>query len=51
MNRFERGKFDPAASSYSEILQAFPDDPVAKAMLRSLPRTFSPTCRQDSRMG
>jgi Adenylate and Guanylate cyclase catalytic domain len=35
-NCFEQGEFDAAASLYREILQVFPNDPVAKAMLRDL---------------
>jgi hypothetical protein len=30
---FERGEFDQAARRYEEILDAFPGDPVAKALL------------------
>jgi adenylate cyclase len=34
--RFERGEFAAAADRYREILQLFPNDPVAIAMLRAL---------------
>ena len=33
---FERGEFAAAADRYHEILQRFPNDPVAKAMLSSM---------------
>jgi Tetratricopeptide repeat len=35
-NFAERGEFDVAADHYREILQRFPNDPVAKAMLHDL---------------
>jgi hypothetical protein len=41
-NYFDRDAFDEAASGYHEILQAFPDDPVAKAMLRGLSPDLQP---------
>jgi adenylate cyclase len=34
---FERGEFAAAAAHYREILQVFPNDPVAMEMLRGLP--------------
>jgi adenylate cyclase len=39
---FERGEFAAAAGRYREILQLFPNDPVAKAMLRDLPAGLQP---------
>jgi class 3 adenylate cyclase/ABC-type nitrate/sulfonate/bicarbonate transport system substrate-binding protein len=36
-NFVQRGEFDVAADHYREILQRFPNDPVAKAMLHDLP--------------
>jgi hypothetical protein len=38
---FERGDVAGAARHYREILQLFPDDPVA-VMLRDLPRNLQP---------
>ena len=35
-NFLEQGEFDAAASVYREILQLFPNDPVAKEMLRDM---------------
>jgi adenylate cyclase len=32
-SHFERGEFDKAARRYREILQAFPQDPVATSLL------------------
>jgi adenylate cyclase len=39
---FERGDVAGAARHYREILQLFPDDPVATAMLRDLSRNLQP---------
>jgi class 3 adenylate cyclase/ABC-type nitrate/sulfonate/bicarbonate transport system substrate-binding protein len=39
---FERGDVAGAARHYREILQLFPDDPVATVMLRDLPRNLQP---------
>jgi class 3 adenylate cyclase len=41
-NYFEQGALDEAASGYREILQVFPNDPVAKAMLRGLSPSVQP---------
>ncbi len=41
-NYFEQGEFDAAANGYREILQAFPDDPVATAMLCGLSPNLQP---------
>jgi class 3 adenylate cyclase/ABC-type nitrate/sulfonate/bicarbonate transport system substrate-binding protein len=41
-NYFEQGAFDEAASGYRKILQAFPDDPVAKTMLSGLSPNLQP---------
>jgi class 3 adenylate cyclase/ABC-type nitrate/sulfonate/bicarbonate transport system substrate-binding protein len=41
-NYLEQGSFDEAASSYREILQAYPDDPVAKMMLCGMSPTLQP---------
>jgi adenylate cyclase len=39
---FERGEFAAAADRYREILQLFPSDPVAMAMLRALSPGLQP---------
>jgi adenylate cyclase len=39
---FERGEFAAAAGRYREILQLFPNDPVAKAMLHGLSPSLQP---------
>jgi class 3 adenylate cyclase/ABC-type nitrate/sulfonate/bicarbonate transport system substrate-binding protein len=41
-NFLEQGEFESAATVYREILQLFPNDPVAKAMLRDLFPTSQP---------
>ena len=41
-NYFEQRAFDEAAGGYREILQAFPDDPVAKMMLSGLSPNLQP---------
>jgi hypothetical protein len=41
-NFVERGEFDAAADHYREILQLFPFDPVAKAMLDGLSPRLQP---------
>jgi hypothetical protein len=41
-NFIERGEFDAAADHYREILQLFPCDPVAKAMLNDLSPRLHP---------
>jgi class 3 adenylate cyclase len=41
-NCSELGEFDAAASGYREILKVFPNDPVAKAMLRDLSPNLQP---------
>ena len=41
-NCLELGEFDAAGSGYREILEAFPNDPVAKAMLRDLSPNLQP---------
>jgi hypothetical protein len=41
-NYFERGAFDEAAIGYQQILQSFPEDPVAKTMLRGLSVSLQP---------
>jgi len=41
-NYFQQGEFDAAANGYREILQAFPNDPVAKAMLCGLSPNLQP---------
>jgi class 3 adenylate cyclase/ABC-type nitrate/sulfonate/bicarbonate transport system substrate-binding protein len=41
-NYFEQDAFDEAASGYREILQAFPNDPVAKTMLSDLSPSLQP---------
>ena len=42
LNYFEQGEFSAAAKVYREILQAFPNDPVAEAMLRSISPNLQP---------
>ena len=39
---FEQGAFDEAARGYREILEAFPDDPVARTMLHGLSPSLQP---------
>ena len=39
---FEQGAFDEAARGYREILEAFPDDPVANTMLHGLSPSLQP---------
>jgi hypothetical protein len=39
---FERGDVAGAARHYREILQEFPNDPVATVMLRDLSRSLQP---------
>jgi hypothetical protein len=39
---FERGDVAEAARHYGEILQLFPNDPVATVMLRDLLRSLQP---------
>ena len=41
-NCFERGEFAAAAGRYREMLKQFPNDPVAKAMLRGLSPSLQP---------
>ena len=41
-NCLEQGEFDAAASVYREILEVFPNDPVAKVMLRCLSPNLQP---------
>jgi class 3 adenylate cyclase/ABC-type nitrate/sulfonate/bicarbonate transport system substrate-binding protein len=41
-NCLELGEFDAAAFGYREILEVFPNDPVAKAMLRDLSPNLQP---------
>ena len=45
LNFLEQGEFDFAATVYREILQRFPNDPVAKAMLRDLFPNLQPEMR------
>jgi TolA-binding protein len=42
LNYFEQGEFSAAEKVYREILQAFPNDPVAEAMLRSISPNLQP---------